>query len=519
MPRLRVDGAPLEARPGASLAAALLGAGRACRTSTRGEPRSALCAMGVCFECRVQVDGAPGVRACLEPVRDGADVRTAPGAAADTTPGTGETLALDVDVAVVGGGPAGIAAAVAAREAGARVALLDESRAPGGRLWHQPEAERPTEARRWLARLASSGIDLRMQATVHDAWAERGAGFHLEAACAGSAPSRLAIAARAIVVATGARELFLPFPGWTLPGVVGVGALQALIEDGLDVRGKRVVVTGSGPLLLPAAARAARAGAVVVAVFEQAPLTSLLGFAAGLVGWPGRAVAGLGYRLRFLPTPYRAGTWVAAARGAERIESVTATDGRRQVELRCDLLACAYGLMPNLELARHLGCAVADGAVVVDAAAGTSVPGVFCAGEPTGVGGGPKAALEGARAGASAAAHAAGHAPAPGDPAFVAALAKERRFAARLARAFAPRDELRTLAAADTLVCRCEDVPRSALSGCTGAREAKLVTRAGMGACQGRICGAALEFLEGWAPDAVRPPLKPVPVCVLEADR
>jgi thioredoxin reductase len=515
VPRLRVDGAPLEARDGASLAAALFAAGRACRTSTRGEPRSALCAMGVCFECRVELDGVPGVRACLEPARDGAAVNTVAGVVRDA--GAAATVALDVDVAVVGGGPAGIAAAVAAREAGARVVLLDESRGPGGRLWHQPEAERPPAARRWLQRLSASGADVRARTTVYDA-CTTGDGFRIDAAaCHEAGPARLAVAARAVVIATGARELFLPFPGWTLPGVVGVGALQGLIEDGLDVRGKRVVVAGSGPLLLPAAARAARSGAHVVAVFEQAPLAALLGFAAGLVAWPGRALAGLGYRLRFLPTPYRAGTWIAAARGAERVEGVTATDGRRRVELRCDLLACAYGLVPNLELARHLGCAVADGTLAVDARAATSVAGVFAAGEPTGVGGGPKAALEGALAGAAAAAHAAGRAPRAATSSV--ALAKERRFAARLARAFAPRDELRALAAADTLVCRCEDVTRGALRDCASAREAKLATRAGMGACQGRICGAALEFLEGWAPDTVRPPLKPVPVSVLEADR
>ncbi|HEY0971687.1 MAG TPA: FAD-dependent oxidoreductase, partial [Gemmatimonadales bacterium] len=157
---------------------------------------------------------------------------------------------MRADVAVVGAGPAGIAAAIGASRAGRRVVVLDQGLAAGGQIWrHRPGAPPPDEARPWLDRLARSGATTLFGTSVVELRADDGA-FTLVGA-RGAAPCR--VEAERVVLATGARERFLPFPGWTLPGVTGVGGAQALLEMGTSVAGRRAVVAGSGPLLLPVA--------------------------------------------------------------------------------------------------------------------------------------------------------------------------------------------------------------------------------------------------------------------------
>ena len=409
---------------------------------------------------------------------------------------------IETDVAVVGAGPAGVAAACRAAECGARVVLVDENPRPGGQIWrHGAAAAIPAAARAWLARLQRSGARLVMGAAVVDAAPEAWLLVEQGGHC-------LRIEARQLVLATGARELFLPFPGWTLPNVMGVGAAQALLKSGVSFRGREVVVAGSGPLLLPVAAALAAAGARLRLVAEQAPAADVRRFAAGLWRQPGRLAQAARYRAGFLRTPYRTGVWIAAARGDGRLQQVTLTDGRATWSMACDLLCCAHGLVPNLELPRLLRCGLAQGAVAVDEQQRTSLAAVYCAGEPTGVGGVERALVEGEIAGLAAADQ-------PAEAGLRARRARLRRFAAALRAAFRPRDELRRLADPRTLVCRCEDVALSRLQPGWGMRQAKLVTRTGMGPCQGRICGPALEFLFGWEPDTVRPPLKPVALSIL----
>ncbi|KAA0256002.1 MAG: NAD(P)/FAD-dependent oxidoreductase [Acidobacteria bacterium] len=411
--------------------------------------------------------------------------------------------ALRAGVVVVGGGPAGIAAAVAAGSSGASVLLLDSAATPGGQVWRH-RGTPPLTARRWLARLARSGATRVRGMTVVDAPAP---GLLL-AEREGRAQH---VAYERLVLATGARELFLPFPGWTLPGVVGAGAAHALLAAGARFAGKRVVVAGSGPLLLVVAAALARDGARVAAVVEQARASDLRGLALPLTSRPGKLLQGAAARLRLLGVPYLTGCWVREASGDGRVARCVATDGSRERVLDCEILACGYGLVPNLELPRLLGCAVDRGTVVVDDSQRTSVPDVFAAGELVGVGGASQALSTGTAAGLSAAGRVA-------PPKLRRRVERDRRFADALARAFAPRAELRDLPAPGTLVCRCEDVALGRLDPAWGARTAKLVTRAGMGPCQGRVCGPALSFLFGWEPDSVRPPLSPVPISVLEED-
>jgi NADPH-dependent 2,4-dienoyl-CoA reductase/sulfur reductase-like enzyme len=174
--------------------------------------------------------------------------------------------------------------------------------------------------------------------------------------------------------------------------------------------------------------------------------------------------------------------------------------------VRCDLLAVGYGLVPNTEVARAVGCRIDRRAVVVDGFGRTDLPGVWAAGECTGVGGVDAALLEGRIAGLAAAGRADDAA------ALLPARRAAGRFAAALDRTFALDPRLGRLAADDTIVCRCEDVAAGRLRCHSNWREAKLMTRIGMGPCQGRVCGTATETLFGWAPDDVRPPLFPVPL-------
>jgi NADPH-dependent 2,4-dienoyl-CoA reductase/sulfur reductase-like enzyme len=270
-----------------------------------------------------------------------------------------------------------------------------------------------------------------------------------------------------------------------------------------------VVVAGSGPLLLAVAAALAREGARVVAVVEQAGFGRLAVFAAGLWRHPRRIGEGLGHAARLVGVPYRMRAWVRAAEGRGRVERVIVTNGHREWVLGCDVVACGFGLVPNLELARLLGCEAEGSSLLVDEAQQTSAPGVYAAGELVGVGGLDQALVTGAIAGLAAAGR-------PVPPGLRIRRDRERAFAARLAHAFELRTELRSLPRADTIVCRCEDVPWSRVQGAAQAREARLLSRVGMGPCQGRVCGAALSFLRGWEPTTVRPPLSPVNLGVLE---
>jgi NADPH-dependent 2,4-dienoyl-CoA reductase/sulfur reductase-like enzyme len=320
----------------------------------------------------------------------------------------------------------------------------------------------------------------------------------------------LVMRAKLLLLATGGRERFLPFPGWTLPGVVGVGGAQALLKSGLRVESRQIVISGSGPLLLPVAASLTAAHARVLLVAEQASSASVRQFARGLWRRPGALVQAARYRAVFRRTPYVTGTWVTSARGDGRVEEVTVTNGRTERSLKCDMLCAAFGLVPNLRLAQLIGCEATPAGVSVNEHQRTSHPRVYAAGEAAGIAGVEQALVQ-VRIAAAAML---GESPAHG-------LLKRRdtlaAMAAAMARAFALRDELRHLAAAETIVCRCEDVRLGALHRDWTTRQAKLYTRVGMGACQGRVCGAALEFLNDWPPDTTRLPLAPALVSTMLA--
>lgn len=495
---ITVNGQPVNAPPGASVAAAVMPVENALRQSVTGKPRGALCGMGVCFECRLTVDGVPHQRSCQVPCRPGMRIDTVEASATGSIPEKRTHRIETFDVLVIGAGPAGMAAAYCAAESGKRVGIVDDNFAPGGQIWRHDPVKAPTpQAAHWLNRLHGLPVTTIAGTQIFGSLAPR-------TLLAESARETLTLRAGNVILACGARERFLPFPGWTLPGVFGAGGLQALVKAGYPIAGRKVAVAGSGPLLLAVAAYLRGRGADVRLVAEQTQRAKLWRFGVSLLlRQPDKIAEALGFAWRLRGIPYRAGCWPTRAEGDAKLRGVTLTDGSRSWTEPCDALACGFGLVPNLEMPMLLGCAVEGGFVRVDDHQQTSIPGVYAIGELTGIGGLDKAILEGQIAGWSAA----------NQPDRASRLHRARRkarqFVEVLDGAFALRDELRQIVDERTIVCRCEDVTLGQLKKHANRRDAKLQTRCGMGPCQGRVCGPALQFLFGWDGDSVRPPIFP----------
>ncbi|GAW50244.1 MULTISPECIES: NAD(P)/FAD-dependent oxidoreductase [unclassified Nocardioides] len=430
------------------------------------------------------------------------------------------------DVLVIGAGPAGLAAAAAAREAGGEVTLLDSSDVLGGQYWRHLPDSRPAERERllhhgWdtftaLRRRLESDPHVRI-VTSAQVWAiERDTGVPAVVHVLVGPPDaggrqRLALRPDAVVFATGAHDRTLPFPGWDLPGVFTGGAAQALAKGERIAVGRRVLVAGAGPFLLPVAASLTQTGATVVGVLEANRLSTLV------KGWAPRPwqLASTHAKARELAgyvanhvrhaIPYRTGRAVVAAHGTDRVTSVTtaAVDAawtpiagtERTVEV--DAVCVSHGFTPRLELAIAAGCALTpDRFVMTGPDQQTNVVGLYAAGEITGIGGVDLAMAEGSIAGWAAA----------GGPPDDKAVRDGRRrraayraFAARLEAAHGIRPGWTGWLDSHTIVCRCEEVSFGRLCGAadatstTSLRSLKLSSRAALGICQGRMCGRSVE--------------------------
>ncbi len=463
-----------------------------------------------------------------------------------------EVVDGQVDVLVIGAGPAGLAAAVAAARAGARVDLLDAHPRAGGQFWrHGRAGPGPLhhDLRRWQALAGQVHAEVAAGRLVHHAglhvWRvdpadpSRGQPFAVVRArgtesAEGTEPA-LTRTAGAVVLATGAQDRVLPFPGWTLPGVLTPGAVQALLKEHGVLAGQRIVVAGTGPFLLPVAAGLARAGAGegrrVVAVLEAG------GWRGWLRGW--RALAGrpevLAEASRYAAVlarhavPLRRRQAIVAAHGADRVEAVTVArlDQRWRVvpgslrRIECDTVAVGFGFTPRLELALQTGCDTVPGpdgnpVVLADRDGRTSVPGILVAGELTGVGGAPLALVSGTLAG-RAAAGAVGLPELPPERALLRRRDRLVRFAAALHAAYPIGSGWTGWLEPDTVICRCEEVPLARLHEAirdlqaTDARAVRLLTRCGMGWCQGRICADAVTaILDRAVPQHPSPVSRPI---------
>lgn len=445
------------------------------------------------------------------------------------SPGTGPEMSTDVEVLVIGAGPAGLAAAVAAREAGSTVRLLDASESSGGQFWRHLPASRPAGREQvlhhhwdeYLAlrdRLESDpGVRIDLSAQV---WAIEQAddGLHVDVVLGapdGADRTPLRLTPSRLVLATGAHDRVLPVPGWTLPGVYSAGAAQALAKGERVAIGERVVVAGAGPFLLPVSVALGQAGAQVLAVLEAASPARLarswLSRPQELVPVGAKAGELAGYARHLLRhrVPYRPGHGVVAIHGTDAVEAVTVArldEAWRPVpgseeSLDCDAVCLGHGFTPRLELAIAAGCRLdVDRFVAVDDDQRTSVPGVFAAGELTGIGGADLALAEGRIAGWAAA-----DGPADAGPVGAArrARARHRGFARRLEAAHGIGAGWTGWLRDDTLVCRCEEVDLGTLCRVAdatpgaGLRSLKLTTRAAIGACQGRVCGRNVEAILG----------------------
>jgi D-hydroxyproline dehydrogenase subunit alpha len=377
---------------------------------------------------------------------------------------------MRAEVAIVGAGPAGIfAARAAARKA--QVLVLDDNISPGGQIWRRNP---------FLTTLPGS-VTLKTGVRVLGPWQERS--VLLE-----TPDGPIVLEYDRLILATGARELFLPFKGWTLPNVTGAGALQALIKEGWNIRGKRIVIAGTGPLLLAVASLARKQGGKVLGILEQAPAKQVLAFACQTALHPSKAAQAINLGSGAFAI-YRTNSFVVEAIGKDRLAAVAYQIGEKKYQVDCDIAAVGYGLIPNNELAAVLGCETRDGYVVVDNEQRTTVPNLFAAGEVTGIGGVEKSMIEGEIAGLCS----------TGQPADHCWRRRDRtwQFVKLLEKSFRLSPALKNLVTDDTILCRCEDVNFGEVNRYQNWRLAKLQRRIGMGPCQGRVCGPAFSFLCG----------------------
>jgi len=459
---------------------------------------------------------------------------------------------IETDLAIVGAGPAGLAAADEALARGATVTLLDDNPMPGGQYFRQPppaltraahaadDADH-RRARALFRALESPRARVLSNAVVWDAPAPGVLAF-----ARGSESGR--VRARAIILATGAVERAVPFPGWTLPGVLTAGGVQNLIKSQRILPGRRFLVVGNGPLLLVAATSIVHAGGTVVEVAESASMAGAWRHAPALLSAPSLLRRGLAYRstLARARVPMRYGVTIVEARGdgtvrealLAPIDAAGNVDRARTHTVAVDTIVAGFGLTPSIELTRLLGCRdrwdARRGGFVPERSADleTSVAGVYAVGDGAGVGGAEVALVEGRLAGLLAASRLG-----RGEQGRVAAdvkrlrgtLARLHRVRDAIAELWAPPASFLGLATPDTIVCRCEDVTMSELAQVmdgtdTALEPVKATTRVTMGRCQGRNCLATVTALVARARGVptgdlarprARPPARPVPLADL----
>ncbi|WP_440534668.1 NAD(P)/FAD-dependent oxidoreductase [Variovorax sp. YR566] len=457
------------------------------------------------------------------------------------------TGVIATDIAVIGAGPAGLAAALAAAQAGARVDVIDAAALPGGQYWMQdptgsmPATRQAHEGLKAIDACKALGVNFHVGTEVWAVFPDLRIGAH-------AADTVFEVAPRAIVVASGAHDRVMPFPGWTLPGVMTPGAGQRMIKLGGRSAGRSVALAGSGPFLLAVAETLKRHGEPPkIFVEARRPDRAMI---AHLARRPARWAEAAKLLLAARTIPDRRLGWIVTeAMGANRLEAIRIAPisgsgivehGQSELIPDVDALLIGWGFRPIIEVTSLLQCRhdydrdLGGWFCVTDLPTGrTSVANVYAAGEVTGIAGAVPARLSGEIAGASAAADL-GFLGADATRARFQALSRlrsARQFALGLGQLFSPPSTLADLAYDDTIVCRCEEVCkreiRTALasSACT-VSGVKRWTRAGMGRCQGRICGWAVAEIaqrdaastpEESGFNSPRIPLRPVPLSAISS--
>ena len=448
------------------------------------------------------------------------------------------------DVAVIGAGPAGLAAAATAAEAGLSTLLLDENFGPGGQVFRAIASTPVTErdqlgADYWVGAdlvqaVRASGAEIIQRATV---WSlDR----HLEIGVSIGGASAF-VRARRVILATGALERPFPLPGWTLPGVMTAGAAQTMLKSSALVPDGRTVIAGQGPLLWLLAAQILRLGGRIDRILDTTERRNYL--------------SALPHAFAFLTSPYFAkglalmrevrakvpivsGVSELAAAGDGQLATVSYLAGGRRETLEADLLLLHQGVVPNVNLAMAAGVEHRWDELqlcwspVLDPNGNSSVDGIAIAGDGAGIGGAGSAVVRG-RIAARAAVEAL--APAAAEKLMSMAtlrtsLVQAERGRAFLDTLFRPATQFR-IPKGDTIVCRCEeitakDILDSVAIGATGPNQLKAYRRTGMGPCQGRLCGLTVTELmaqaRGKSPQEIgyyrlRAPVKPITLAELAA--
>lgn len=439
------------------------------------------------------------------------------------------------DVAIVGSGPAGLSAAIEARAAGLSTVVIDEQQAPGGQIWRGLDAADAHSVRvlgdayakgaEVLQRFRESGAEY---LAGHLLW-NIGADLTLDLAGPRGATS---IQPKHLIVATGALERPMPLPGWTLPGVVSVGALQILLKTAGLVE-KHAVLVGCGPLLWLLADQMVVAGQPPKAIVETVPKGRYLGGARHLpagIKAPADLFKGLAMirRVRAAGVPIHSDARDLRIEGHDRAEAIVFTTRNQHRRIEAECIALHHGVVPNPQVTRLLradhvwnkqqACFVPQKSRYGE----TSRKGVFVAGDGGGIIGADASVLSGRIAAARIAILQ--DRKAASDPdALVTQLTRRIALRPLLDVLYAPLPQA-IAPEADTIICRCEEVTAGQLRdvvamGVTGPNQAKSFLRAGMGQCQGRICGLVVSGIiaaerrqshDATGYYSIRPPLKPL---------
>jgi len=456
-------------------------------------------------------------------------------------------MTSSIDLVIVGAGPAGMAAAAIANELSINTVVLDDQPKAGGQIYRNLGAS-TVQQRTILGSSYTNGETLlptKGHSTinwVHTAsvWQIDQSGTVFYTGPKGSAP----IKPKQVILANGALERPMPFPGWTLPGVMTAGAVQIALKSAALVPDGKLVLAGSGPLLYLLAIQLVKAGADVNAIVDTTPRANSISAASSLLGMARswrllREGIGLLAQLRQHKIKhYRYCTALSVA-GDQQVQGIRFTQAGNAKELSCDILAIHNGVVPNVQLSRQLGLkhdwqeAQRCWAPRIHNITQTELPWLHIAGDGAGILGAEAAALQGRLAAFNAARALGANLPITADQAIkkdsraLARLTAARRFIDKL---YAPADEFLT-PANETVVCRCEETTAGEIRefvamGCTGPNQAKAFGRPGMGPCQGRYCGLTVSEIiakERGVPIQqvgyyrIRPPIKPITLAELAA--
>ena len=448
-------------------------------------------------------------------------------------------LASSYELVVIGGGPAGLAAAALAARAGVSTVLFDENPGVGGQIYRAITTT-PVKDRAILGEDYWDGATLADEAKASGALIVNGATVwsldrqRLVGVSIGGKARK--IEAGRVIIATGSQERPFPIPGWTLPGVMTAGGAQtALKAQGLVASG-RTVLAGNGPLLWLLAAQTLRAGGKIDAILDTTPRRNWLQAMFHLPDFALSPYFGKGLALlkevRAKVAIHRADTIEAV--GTDRVREVVFSGSGGTKRLPVDLLLLHQGVVPNVNLANAAGVAHEWNdrqlcfVPVLDADFGSSVPGIAVAGDGAGIAGGTAAAERGRIAAIAAVRALKPDSVVPDTQAIRQSLQREEMGRSFLDWLNRPSESFRQ-PVGDTIACRCEEVTAkqvrdTAKMGCEGPNQMKAFLRCGMGPCQGRLCGLTVTELiaaeRKTTPDEVgyyrlRPPVKPITLAEL----